>query len=329
MPKSLTLNNSFSPQSYSWGFSPPGSPNSLNTSPYTSPATTPIHSDPDEDQIDNIKTLPDTPLRSLRATEAREFYDSFLGNTYGACSSSDSVEEYCELFDTITEKSPSTCNKLEALAEIYDECKYKPENHTRRESVYNFKHILSVDKKGGCHYVQSDPTNGITFKNIIESTQGPYQATIFVKNDELKNSTIFPEKLIPNQSLLLETIRQTTFVVKNENRILWMTQHKFAMEATYRSNFVIGTSAYPIFYFDVYAPDKTYEIVENRYQFTAETLLTQARTHYQSTYDNKLIKYTVRDPKPTSLIVDVAPLIQIGVAKGIYIQFPKTLLKQH
>jgi hypothetical protein len=316
MPNLTMILNSPSPPHAAYGR---GSDSDDETNYFTSPTP----EDPDLMQIEEISDYPDTPTRKSKATAARDFTDTLIENVFNTCQGADEVQQYQQLYDTLSVKSSPVLAKLIDLGVIYDKCKYKPDDLRPRQIVFNLKHILTVDQCRGYHYVQKG--SSVKLENVIKSTHAPYQATFTIPNGKKKISTIFPEDLIPDTKELLNTISTACVIAEDQNRRLLMTKHKFAIETTYKGDRVLGTTAYPIFFFDVYIPGREYEIVENTPLIPADELLTKAQQHFKATPVNTLVKYEVGS-KLKSIIVDMASLLKIGVDKGIYIQFPKAFV---
>jgi|GEM_PF-6864368 len=283
----------------------------------------------------------DTPTKQQRAEKVRK-----IGNEFIAAWSETPAQKLPEGLDTLefhSNLSHKLLNStwastlLKELHNIYTNSEYQDQKFFM-SSVINLNHIYNPqfteeNKSTGFHFCPPHHEMYPKLKSIVKNpiTQvfsASWRHEKADPNEENKFSTFFPHS-INTEKQLLELLRRAEPIADTQNRKLFLDpQTNITIEAMIRKDFGIEIiySAFPVFFFEKYNKETSYQITENVIKNPSEILTTALyimETEITSDRKHKIRFITEQD----YIILDLASLLNVGVEKGIYFSFLKEIFE--
>lgn len=268
--------------------------------------------------VGRVKKAPDSPTRKLMGTRINQGLDLLSGAL-------SSAPRNTAAYHREAASNPSLACILGAIQELRNvDCVHFPPTPSSYVPIINLVHITEgergVDITRGYHF------NVQHAMNVRIKARNPHnQVTcgVFRLQDSHREkfSTFFPAS-VNSEDALVRVIQHAEKIAQKENRLLYRSiDLPIYIEKLFQDKGCIVQSAYPLFFYEEFQANQTYQVTENAVISSSEILsrLSDPLVVHERT------QYDLGD----NIILDIAPLFidkTNGVEFGIDFRFPKNLL---
>ncbi len=276
--------------------------------------------------------LTDTPSKRAYSTAVRKIYRDMSCAIKG-----ENPEDFHRNAFKLISDQPLLKSLANSLISADRKAKHKAIDLVPPKEIINIEHLTKVDNQRGFHvFSPEDPVqelltnkkispNGIIYAQFPTDPLNPL--------GKKKCSTFFPpSKGEEIAEMLSDIFSSQEPLAKIANRCLYFSPNKKYVIEVFKEGVGVIKSAFPIFHFSPWISDEIdHEIIAGEPPISGEALLIEAKkaiSDYANDFSGKKnnpIRYITEDD---SLIIDLAPsLSTLGIAQGIFVQFPRNCFK--